>query len=182
MGRRLRWLLLALAVVVVAGIVAAVVIVQPKLSDARDRVDKAWSPLRPALDARYRALAGVELQLDAAGQANRTVTVQLHDTLTSWEKLANVDDPGAQAPIANDLEALALRLKANVAASAKLRADQPLGASIAAFDRAVVSPPGVAAYNAAVRAYQQERTGAIHHLVAAVFGYGARPELVIAGA
>ena len=38
------------------------------------------------------------------------------------------------------------------------------------------------AYNQAVAAYQHERTGAIHHLVAGVFGYSARPELAIAGA
>ncbi len=182
MRRRLRWLVLALVLLVVAGIVVAVVSVQPKLSDARDRVDRAWTPLQPALVARYQTLGGVELALDAGGAQTRTVTVDLHATLASWQRLARVDDPGDQAPLANDLEALALRVKANVAASARLSNDPPLVAALAAFDRSVVSPPGVNAYNQAVLAYQQERTGAVHHLVAGVFGFDARPVLAIAGA
>jgi hypothetical protein len=182
MRRRLRWLVLALVLLVVAGIVVAVVTVQPKLSDARDRVDGAWTPLRPALVTRYQALGGVEAALDAGGAQTRAVTVDLHSTLAAWQRLAGVNDAGDQAPLADDLEGLALRVKANVAASARLSSDPAVLMALAAFDRAVVSPPAVAAYNQAVRAYQQERTGAVHHLVAGVFGFSARPELAIAGA
>ena len=182
MRRRLRWLVLALVLLVVAGIVVAVVTVQPKLSAARDRVDGAWTPLRPALVTRYQALGGVEAALDAGGAQTRAVTVDLHSTLAAWQRLAGVNDAGDQAPLADDLEGLALRVKANVAASARLSSDPAVLMALAAFDRAVVSPPAVAAYNQAVRAYQQERTGAVHHLVAGVFGFSARPELAIAGA
>jgi hypothetical protein len=181
MRRRLRWLVLALVLLVVAGIVVAVVTVQPKLSDARDRVDQAWTPLRPALVARYQALAGVEAALDAGGAQTRGVTIDLHSTLASWQRLAGVNDAAAQAPLANDLEGLALRARANVAASARLSSDPAVLTALAGFDRSVVNPLGVAAYNQAVRAYQQERTGAVHHLVAGVFGFDARPELALAG-
>lgn len=182
MPRRLRWLALALVALVVVAVVVAVVSVQPALSDARDRVDQAWAPLRPALVARYQSLAAVELTLVAAGGQARTVTKDLGVALTQWQHTARVDDPATQAPLANDLEALALRVKANVAASERLRGNVVLGAALASFDRAVVSPPGVAAYNRVVRDYQQQRSGAVHHLVASVFGFDARPTLAIAGA
>jgi len=181
MRHRLRWLVLAVVLLVVAGIVVAIVQVQPKLSDARDHVDSAWTPLRPELDARYQALAGVELTLVAGGSQTQTVADDLHATLTSWAQSAHGNDPGTQAPIANDLEALALRVKANVAASPRLQADASLNAALAAFDKAVVSPPRIQAYNQAVLAYQRERSGAIHRLVATVFGFDARPELAIGG-
>lgn len=181
MPRRLRWLVLALVALVVVGFVVAVVTVQPGLSDARDRVDQTWSPLRPALVARYRSLAGVELALVAAGGQARTVTKDLGAALTEWQRTARVDDPATQAPLANDLEALALRVKANVAASDRLRGNTGLRAALAAFDVAVVNPPAVATYNQAVREYQQQRSGAVHHLVASLFGFDARPTLVVAG-
>jgi hypothetical protein len=182
MRHRLRWLVLAVVLLLVAGIVVAVVRVEPKLSDARGRVDSAWTPLRPSLIARYQALTGVDLTLVAAGTQTQTVATDLHQTLASWQRSVQVDDAATQAPLANDLEALALRVKANVAASARLQGDQALTAAIATFDRALVSPPAVHAYNQAVLAYQHERTGAIHHLVAGLFGFDARPELAIAGA
>ena len=182
MPRRLRWLALALVALVVVAVVVAVVTVRPGLSDARDRVDQAWAPLRPALVARYQNLAGVELSLaDAGGQA-RTVTKDLGVALTQWQHTARVDDPATQAPLANDLEGLTLRVKANVAASDRLRGNARLVTALAAFDRAVVSPPAVAAYNRAARDYQRQRSGAVHHLVANLFGFDARPTLAIAGA
>jgi hypothetical protein len=182
MPRRLRWLALALVALVVVAVVVAVVTVRPGLSDARDRVDQAWSPLRPALVTRYQSLAGVDLALAAAGGQTRTVTKDLSAALTQWQHRARVDDPATQAPLANNLEALALRVKANVVASDRLKGNAGLGTALAAFDQAVVSPPAVAGYNRAVRAYQQQRSGAVHHLVANVFGFDARPTLAIAGA
>jgi hypothetical protein len=107
--------------------------------------------------------------------------MDLTATLTRWQRLARVDDPGSQAPLANDLEALAARVKANVSASDRLNADPAIKAALSAFDGVVVSPPTVDAYNRAVRAYQHARTGTIRRLVADVLGFDARPQLVLGG-
>jgi hypothetical protein len=88
-------------------------------------------------------------------------------------------DPGAEATTADELEALARRARANVAASARLSADPGIASAFAAFDQAVVAPAAVKAYNRAVRAYERARTGTIKSLVARALGYDARPVLVL---
>jgi hypothetical protein len=181
MRRWVKWLALALVAVVVAVVVVAVVAVRPPLADARDAADHAWTPLRVPLIARYQALGGVVLALDASGAQGRTVTRDLVGTLGRWQRIDRTDDPEAQAPLANQLEGLALRVHANVAGSDRLKADPTLLTALGAFDRAVVSPPAVAAYNGAVRTYQRRRTGTAGRIVAGVFGFAARPVLLIAG-
>jgi hypothetical protein len=179
MRRRLRWLLLAVVVLAVIAAVVAVVTVQPDLSDARDRVDRTWAPLRAPLVARYQALAGVELTLAAAGGSTRTVTRDLQATLIRWQQAVKQGDAGTQATLADALEALAQRVKANFVASGRLRSNAPLSAALTGFDQRLVSPPAVAAYNRAVRAYEPKRRGAVRSLVASVFGFDGRPVLVL---
>jgi hypothetical protein len=182
MRRRLGWVVLALVILVVVAAVVAVVTVRPSLSDARDRVDRAWTPLQAPLDVRYQALAGVQGALVTGGQANRTVTQDLTAELHQWQEVAHANDPAVQVPIANDLEGLAERVKVNLVASPRLQSLQPLQTALNAFNQAVVNPPAVHTFNAAVDAYQHARTGTIKRLVADVFGFGARPELELAGA
>jgi hypothetical protein len=179
MRRRLVWLALAVVAVVVVLVVIAVLTTQPDLSDRRDQVDRAWTPLRAPLVARYQTLGGVLEALDAGGGQGRTVTKDLAATLSQWQRLARVDDPASQAPLANDLEGLAARVQANVAASDRLNQNATIKSALDAFHRAVVSPPAVAAYNRAVRAYQHARTGTIRRPVADVLGFDARPQLVL---
>jgi len=179
MRRRLVWLALAVVAVVVVLAVVAVLTTQPDLSDHRDQVDRAWTPLRVPLVARYQALGGVLQALDGAGAQGRTVTKDLAATLARWERLASVDDPATQAPLANDLEGLAARVQANVSASDRLNASTSVKAALQAFHTAVVSPPAVAAYNRAVRGYQRARTGTIRGPVADILGFDARPQLVL---
>lgn len=181
MRRWVKWLALAVVTLVVAGLVVAVVTVRPRLADGRDAVDHAWAPLRVPLIARYQALNGVRVALDAAGAGGRAVTKDLTAALTRWQRLAPTDDPGAQAPLADELEALALRARANVNHSDRLLLNPAVKAAFGAFDQAVVNPPRVATYNQAVRTYQQRRTGTVGHLVASLFGFGARPLLTIVG-
>jgi hypothetical protein len=182
MRRWVKWLAVAVVALVVAGLVIAVVTVRPRLADARDGVDHAWAPLRVPLIARYQALGGVVLALNASGAKDRTVTKDLTVTLGRWQRIARTDDPGAQAPLADELEGLALRVHANVIASDRLKTNNPgLAAALSAFDRVVVSPPAVLAYNKAVHTYQQRRTGTVGRLVAAMFGFGDRPVLLVAG-
>ena len=181
MRRRLGWLALALVVLVIIAGVVAVVAVRPSVNDARDRVDRAWTPLQAPLDARYQDLAEVRAALDAGGQANRTVTQDLTAALHQWQQVARANDPAVQVPSANGLEALVARLKVNLVASPRLQSLPPLQAALDAFNQAVVNPPGVRSFNNAVDAYQRARTGTVKRLVADTFGYGARPQLELAG-
>ena len=177
MRRRLGWLVAALVVLAVVAAVIAVVTVRPSLSDARDRVDRAFTPLQAPLDARYQALTRVEVALDTGGAATRTVTHDLTAALHQWQQVAHADDPAAQVPVANQLEGLAQRVKANLLASPRLQAIPSLPGALGAFDQAIVNPPAVAAFNQAVNAYQHARTGTIRRLVADTFGFSARTEL-----
>jgi hypothetical protein len=185
MSRRVRWLIVIALVLVVAGAVAAVLTIQPKLSDARDRVDARWSAVRPHLVARYTALGGVAQALKDAGETNRSVTKDLDAALPRWSKLALLGaehtDPGVEASTANELEALARRVRANIVASDRLKTNAAILAAFTTFDQAVVPPPDVKAYNASVRRYEDEREGAIHHLVASVLGFATRSELLVGG-
>jgi hypothetical protein len=181
-ARRVRWLVAIAVVLLVAGSVAAVVLVQPDLSEARDRVDAAWTPLRAPLAARYTALDGVAQTMTAAGAGDRAVTKDLDATLARWSKLAlrgdAHTDPGAEAATANELEALARRVRANVQGSDKLKTNVVLNDAIAKYDQTIAPAPAVVAYNRAARAYEDQREGTIHSLVATALGFDGRPQLV----
>ena len=183
MGRRVRWLVLIVVALGAAGVVAALVFVRPELADARDRVDATWTPLRVPLATRYEKLDGVVQALGDAGAAERDVTVALQRTLTRWHELAlrgpAHTDAGVEARTADDLEALARRVRANIAGSAKLAANQPIVDALAAFDQSVPPPPSVKRYNRAVRDYEATRQGTIEAPVASVLGYEVRPVLVL---
>jgi hypothetical protein len=183
MARRIRWLVLIAMAVIVAGLVMVVVSVQPGLSDARDRVDTRWEPLRVPLALRYKALKSVAQALNDAGAGERAVTKELDATLARWSELAlrgpKHTEPDVEAKAANDLEALARRARANVAASARLAPNPAITAAFTAYDQVVVDPTRVRPYNRAVRAYEDEREGTMNRVVATVLGYDARPRLVL---
>jgi hypothetical protein len=183
MLRRLKWIVLLLVAVVVAGAVIAVLTTRPGLSDARDKVDRRWFTLRPSLQARYAALNPVEQALVTAGGPDRAVTKDLRDGLAHWKDLSGHSradaDPGAEAAAANTLEALARRTKANMT-NGKLAGNEALTAALQAFDTKTPQPPdAVGGYNQAVRAYQHERSGTVHSAVASLLGYDARPQLIL---
>ena len=181
--RRLRWIVPLLLVVVAASAAAAYLFVQPDLSDGRDRVDAAWLPLRAPLTVRYEALGVLAQALVDAGAADRAVTKDLTATLRRWNRLLlrgpTHTDPGTEAVIANDLEALGRRTRANIAGSARLNTNEAVQAALGAFDLAVVPEPLVGAYNRAVRDYQDARSGTIASLVAKVLTFDPRPVLQV---
>jgi hypothetical protein len=181
MSRRFRWILLALVLVVVGGAVALVVIERPKLDDARNAVDARWKPLVApgALVVRYQKLEGALSAFDAAGGKDRAVSKDLHAALDAWQRALKSGASGAQATSADALEAQAARLRANVNGSDRLKSDPAVNDALTAF--AGTKPPDalIAAYNTAVRQYQQQRTGTGQRPVARVFGYDARPILVL---
>jgi len=182
--RRLRWILLAVIALAVVVVVAALVLVRPGLDDSRDRVDARWTPLRPVLIARYEALGGVAAALVASPVGgDRAVTKDLEAELERWNRYAlrgpRHTDAGQEAAAANELEALARRVRANIQASDRLKNDAALLEALAAFDQAVVTPEPVEAYNRAVQSYEDERSGFFDSLVADVLGYDSRPVLVL---
>lgn len=181
--RRVRWLIALLIAVVAVAVGAAMLLVRPDLASAHDRADARWAPLRAPLAARYEALGGVAAALHTAGAADRAVTQELDAALARWGKLAlrgaEHSDIVVETTTANELEALARRVRVNLLGSARLAADPALAPAIAAFDQAIPPPPAVTAYNRAVRAYEDERQGAVMRLIAGALGFDSRPQLAL---
>lgn len=183
MSRRSRWILLVLIVVVIGGAVAVTFTQRPKLDDARSAVDTRWKPLRAPdqLVLRYQKLEGALSAFDAAGGDARSVSKDLHAALQTWNRALKDGDAGTQAPAANAVEAQATRLIANALGAERLKADPAVTDSLAQFATTKPDPASVAAYNRAVRAYEDERTGTLQQPVARILGYDARPLLVLGG-
>jgi hypothetical protein len=175
MWRRLRWVLLALVVVVTGLVVAAVLTQKPTLDDDEHAVDARWSALRDSLAPRYVALENATTALGTAGEGDRTVTQDLTAGLAAWKQALDHGTATDQAEIANRLEGLGTRLRANIVQSARLNEDTALVAALAAYDGVAPAPDAVTAYNRAVRTYEDDRTDTIRSPVAMVFGFDARP-------
>jgi len=181
MSRRTKWILLVLLVVLVGGIAALLLTQQPKLDDARTTVDTAWKPLRAPdqLPLRYQTLTGALSAFDAAGGADRDVSNDLHAALKHWNAALQDGDAGAQATAANEVEAQGTRLTANALGSQRLAGDKAVTDSLVKYTQTTPNAARVAAYNTAVRDYEDERTGALAQPVARVFGFDARPVLAL---
>jgi hypothetical protein len=181
MSRRVRWILLALLVVVVGAVVALFVSQQPKLDDARSKVDAAWKPLRAPdqLPLRYQKLEGAVSAFDAAGGKGRGVSTDLHAAIDRWNRALRGDDAGAQVTAANELEAQGTRLVSNVNASERIKGVPAVIDALVAFTTTKPNPTRVLAYNQAARDYEDERSGALAQPVARILGFGARPVLAL---
>lgn len=177
MGRRIRWTVLALVVVIVTGIVILVITVRPGLQDDAQEVRRTWRPLLQPLALRYTTLNGVVGALEDVGNGDRDVTRQLRRTLTDWDLLRPTTDDAAQARTANELEALAARVRATVQGSDRLRGSEGLTRSIAAFDEADVPSRLVERYNETVLDYERNRSGMLRNIVATLDGYSEHPTL-----
>ncbi len=177
MGRRFRWTVLVLVLVVVTGIVILVITVRPGLQDDAQEVRHTWKPLLQPLAARYSALNGVVGALDAAGNRDRDVTKELRRTLDQWDLLRTTTDDAEQAKTADELEGLAARVRATVQGSDRLRAIPELKKSLSTFDKFDVPAPLVKRYNDAVLRYERNRDGTLRNIVATLDGYEAHPTL-----
>ena len=181
MSRRVRWILLALLVVIVGALVALVVTQQPKLDDARAKVDTTWKPLRAPdqLRLRYQKLEGALSAFDAAGGKGRGVSIDLHAALDRWNRALRGGDAGAQVAAANALEAQGTRLVSNVTGSERLKGDAAVTDAVVAFTTTKPDPALVNAYNQAARDYEDERSGTFAQPVARIFGFDERPVLAL---
>jgi len=179
MWRRLRWILLALVVALVAAVVTAVIVEKPTLDDDEKAVDARWADLRETLTARYATLDGAVAALDAAGEADRSVTNDLQTDLAAWNDALDGGSPARQAQIANRLEGQGARLRANILGSPRLAQDASLTGAIGSFDSTAPPQEAIDAYNKAVDTYEQDRTDTFRRVVATLFGFGARPHFSV---
>lgn len=177
MGRWIRWTVLALVVVVVTGTVILVITVRPGLQDDAQEVRRTWKPLLQPLATRYLALKGVEGALTAAGNGDRELTRQLRRNLSDWDLLQSTSDDATQSRTADELESLASRVRATVAASPRLKPNETLNKAITTFDSANVPAVLVERYNDAVLRYERNRDGMLRGIVANLDGYEPRPTL-----
>jgi hypothetical protein len=181
MSRRIRWILLALLVVLVGGVAALVLTQQPKLDDARTKADTTWKPLvaDDQLPLRYQTLTGALSAFDAAGGADRDVSKDLHSALKAWDAALKNGSATAQVKAANTVDAQGARLVANVLGSPRFKSDQASTDALVKYAQTIPNPASVTAYNRAVRDYEDVRTGALAQPVAQVLGFDARPTLAL---
>jgi hypothetical protein len=182
MSRGVRTVLLVVLVLVVAGAAVLLFLGRGRLDDARSEVDDTWAPLRDPLSARYLALGVASQALQDNGGGDRAVAGPLRRQLDRWSRLQEDDGSGVeeQVEVANQLEGTGQRLVAAVRASDRLRQVQDLAAAIAGYEQATISPEAVEAYNERVDEYQDARDNPLWGPSATVFGYDARPALVLA--
>jgi hypothetical protein len=182
MSRRVRTVLLAVLVLVVAGAAVLLFLGRGRLDDARGEVDSAWTPLRGALSARYLALGAASRALQENGGGGRAVAVPLQRQLDRWSQLQEDDgaDVEEQVRVANQLEGTGRRLVATVSASDRLEGVVTLTNAVEEFQGAIVPAEAVQAYNDQVDEYQDARDNPLWGPSATVFGYDARSTLVLA--
>jgi hypothetical protein len=178
MWRRLRWILLAVLVALVAAVATAVIVEKPTLDDDEQAVDARWGDLRDALRPRYEALDQAVTTLGAIGESDRAVTQDLTTELAAWTDALDGGSATRQTEIANRVEGQARRLRANVFASPRLAQSTELASAIDEFGAAEPAAELVDAYNRAVRTYEDDRTDTFRRVVAVLFGFGARPLFV----
>jgi hypothetical protein len=170
-----RWVALAV-VLLIAGFVALVITGQGTLSNDSRQISERWKPLRGPLADRYELLGGAAGVVDQVSP-DRSVTADIQKAQRTWNAAQKHTDIDAQVAAANELEGLARRLDANVAASAKLTADTDVKAALDAFHQSTPAQPLVDGFDDATAQYAKTRTSIGRRLAAAIFGYDARPAL-----
>lgn len=175
MGRRV----LVAVLFAVSALAAATAVLtfasRPDLEESGERVEAAWDALRPALAARYDALAGAA---EVAGERlgpDRPLLAEIRRAVDDW---ARSEGTGVEAQVAasNRLEGLATRLAVFVAATPRLRSSEEMGEALEALDDADASREP---YNEAVAAYEALRGGFPRRLVAGALGFDARRTLEV---
>jgi len=170
--RRLRVVLVIVLALVVLAAALALLVGRPRLSSAQDDVNANWKPVRAALGDRYEKLATFNAAIAGAGASSREVVVDLEDELGQWAQLKGSTEDQVEA--ANEVEGLAGRLLATVAASPKLATNPDVIAARDAFAAAVVPSGTVNVYNSAVDTYESRRTSIWGEPVTLVFGFHPR--------
>jgi hypothetical protein len=172
--------LIAVAVAAVVSVLSA----RPDLSNARSRVDGAWSQLAPRLDTRYQLLADASTKLSAVQGPVHSVAGGVNTAVVRWRQDRQSHAPVAeQVRAANDLEATGRQLVATASASPRVKGDAPAQAALDAYlsDKALSAAAGSNGFNPTVAAYERERRGPVRAVVASMFGDGNIPALDTTG-
>jgi hypothetical protein len=169
--RVVRLLLPFVFVLVVVGTIVLVFTARPDLQSSHDDVDRAWSRLEPALVQRYTLLAAANESVRNVPGPVRELVGEVDTALARWRTLGQTDGSiGEKVKAANTLEALGRRLVSAGRASARVQANAAAKGAIDAF--AAAPPPAeAAAFNAAVRDYERERSGGARRALAAMLGF-----------
>lgn len=178
MARLRRTAASVVAVVAVVALLAGgaylLVTTRSQLGSDRDRVDARWSTLSPALAARYEHLGTLVTAFDGAGARDRAVTTALRDGIARWDAAYRGGRPEASLVAANDLEGLAARAKAVVAGSRRLQGVTPVTEALTAVDASTPPLAAVAAYNDAVKRYEDHRGATLRAAIAPRLGFERR--------
>lgn len=181
MARVRRFLVVVgvLVLVVVGALTVAAVNTRSTLRDRQAAVDKAWKPLRPALDRRYAALGTLRARVGAASDSSLSSVRELAPALAAWTSSA-ARSTRVQVADANALESLFARLRAAIAASARLQATAPVTDASNAL--AATAPAGatVQFYDDAASRYERTRTTTWRRPVADALGFEPVPTLQVA--
>jgi hypothetical protein len=176
-----RVALLVVVALVVSAVAASATAValgsRSDLSSSRKRVDATWGRLRPGLETRYSTLADAATVARARLNDERAVFGDIDRALAAWRDTDRTATD-RQVAAAADLEGLAARLAATVAATPRLRTASDV---TTAMERLRGTDPGADrdAYNAAVRTYERARGGFPRRLVAGALGYEDRRRLEV---
>ena len=179
MFRRARRITIAVILVLVVGAVAVLVTGRSALDHDQSTAANRWTPNRAPLDTRYQRLTALNTAVKNAGGADRDAVKDLDDALSRWAQLHRASDAAAntaaEVTTANELEGLAARLLTDISASARLQENPGVAAAVTAL--AAAPPPDVAlaAYNDAVRKYEDTRNSLFRRVAANAFGYDSLP-------
>ncbi|MGQ0823575.1 MAG: hypothetical protein ACT4OX_00855 [Actinomycetota bacterium] len=165
----------------VVGVVAIVLTSRPDLEHARDDVEDRWDAVAPLLDERYALLASATEAVQSTPGPVGELAGAVVEALEEWDATRAGGSVGGQVEVANRLEARSRRLTAAATASPRLAGNTEIAAAFeaAAAAAAAAAGPGeaVAAFNAAVRHYEDERRGPLRETIADLFGYDPVPAL-----
>jgi hypothetical protein len=159
--------------IVLAVVIAFVAIftARPDQQDAKRDVGAAWQPLADDLNERYILLVAADNQMrDLPGPVSELAD-DVHTALQRWTRVKEQESVEPQVRAANTLEALGRRLVAAAQDSQRVQEHQEAKRAVEAFSDAPTPGQRVAAYNAAVRRYAQERRGPIRGVVATMLGH-----------
>jgi hypothetical protein len=162
--------------VVVVAVVAAVVVgavsvitARPQLNDAKQHVNKAWTPLATELGPRYAQLALADAKLQTLSGPVRTLADRVHSALNSWNNAKAHGRVADQVRAANDVEAFSRRLVVAARASERVKSDPEMVSQLDTFaNDHTFSAAGiatVATFNEAVKDYEKERNGPVRGVV-----------------
>ncbi len=177
MFRRMRrYLLLVVLVALVGGAGYAVVGTRSRLDSDRDRVDRRWTALTPSLTARYDRLKALTGAFEGAGAGDRAVVVDLRSGLREWKAATSGGraDPAEAVAVANRLEGLAARARAVVAGSRRLQGVGAVTEALTGLDGTRPPPADVAAFNSAVKRYEDDRGSGLRAPLAPRLGFDRR--------